>query len=564
MRSGHLEPPDQHAVDDLLAPAAPIVDPRLDVDASPGQAGRDLAGVCLDPAERRGVARTDQDDSQNDLPSVSMRTRLGGRLRWVAASILLAATALSGCGSADSVQSADRAPVTGLKVMNYYPAQHGWAAMWTQYSHADLDRDFAAIADLGADTVRLIVQPAGVGWPRPSGTGADHLRDAVATARAHGLGVMLTLFDQWSDYADVADSRTWLAGVVDSLRVAGLDHIRLIEVQNEIDPTKPNALDWAKAMLAALHDTAPHVQRTLSAAGSAPASSLAAVLSLPADLMDVVDVHLYGSYDHMTAVLDAAQADAHGRPVLIGESGMSTGRRETRGSDQAQAAALAGVRQLCAAYRIPDFAPWIYSDFSARGYLKPTLDDDAFFGLRRLDGSWKPAAAVVREMFADRPVPAVNADLDGGFEGEDDRPDADGDLGAWQVSNADGAADAGTTAGSGVGRSRAAFLARTGGTDTSVPAIVQSFPAAGVQRITVTAQARLDSATGNSRVSIAWFRDGRYLGQAESASATAHRSGWQTLSVQSDAPRGATSFTVNLKSEGNRGTVYFDDVMVRQ
>src|SRR4051794_10129400 len=61
-----------------------------------------------------------------------------------------------------------RLAVPQLKIMNYYPADAGWTLMWSAYSHSRTANDFTAIASLGANTVRVIVQPNTLGYPNVS------------------------------------------------------------------------------------------------------------------------------------------------------------------------------------------------------------------------------------------------------------------------------------------------------------------------------------------------------------------------------------------------------------
>jgi hypothetical protein len=91
--------------------------------------------------------------------------------------------------------------------MNYYPADDGWTNMWTSYSHDKTVSDFQAIASLGANTVRIIVAPAAMGYPTVTSTRLAEFRDMLAVASAQGLSVQLTLFDMWHNYTDITGSQ---------------------------------------------------------------------------------------------------------------------------------------------------------------------------------------------------------------------------------------------------------------------------------------------------------------------------------------------------------------------
>src|SRR5215469_4965197 len=58
-----------------------------------------------------------------------------------------------------------RTSVWDLREVNYYPASGGWTYMWSHFDPAAIDRDFARIRALDANTVRIIIQPSVFGFP---------------------------------------------------------------------------------------------------------------------------------------------------------------------------------------------------------------------------------------------------------------------------------------------------------------------------------------------------------------------------------------------------------------
>lgn len=464
--------------------------------------------------------------------------------------------------SSPTTTSTPRTPVTSLKMLNYYPANAGWSKMWTSYNHAQVDADMTGIASLGANSVRIVLQPYALGWPTPSATGLAEIRDVVDTASAHGLSVQFTLFDWWGEYARVTDSAAWATAVLSPY--ANDPRVVLVELQNEVDMTRSDVISWATSMLGTLQKVAPSIPRTLSVAGSASPSMVQKLFTtFGPTVLDVVDVHLYGTWDQEQGQLNAAKAAAQGRPIFVGEGGISSGTTPSNGTDQYQAARYWALLELIRANGVAQFAPWIYSDFTAAGYPHSPVDSGAYFGLRRADGSWKTAAGVVRFMFTGAPLPAgTDLYLDGGFEHENATANADRQLGAWSVFDGADAAAAGVAAGAGPDGSSAGYLSRTGGTNSAVPALTQSFPRVGSNRVTVSADVRLDAGTGGTRLAVAWFTGNVYLGQTESTLASNGTSGWQRLTVSSTPPANATSFQVALKSSANSGTAYFDNVVV--
>lgn len=316
-----------------------------------------------------------------------MRWRRGLRCAAVVAAAGLIFSGPAPAGAAPTV----RLPISHLRLMNYYPADAGWSLMWRSYSHTRTSRDFAAIRTLGANAVRVIVQPSAVGYPVVQPRMLARFHDMLATARARGLSVQLTLFDWWGGYGDLAGSRRWLRSLL-----VGEQHdptIALVELKNEI-PASPAALKWARELLPALSSDLPGVPRTVSTSASNGVAGMAMQATLP---VDVLDVHYYGDPTRAGGLLHAAVALAAGRSVIVGETGVSTAQV----SEAAQAHFFATMAAAAAAAGIPPPAPWVLSDFTSRAI--PAGGNRAIsqyrFGLRRLDGTWKPAAAVVRSAF---------------------------------------------------------------------------------------------------------------------------------------------------------------------
>ncbi|WP_111765408.1 cellulase family glycosylhydrolase [Nakamurella deserti] len=454
-----------------------------------------------------------------------------------------------------------------LRIVNYYPADAPWTSMWTSYSAARTDADFAAIASLNATTVRIIVQPAGVGWPTVTPAGAAALRDTVDIAAAHGLTVELTLFDLWYSWSELAASKAWVAQLLSPYRDD--PRIVLVELENEMTFGHPPAVAWAQEMLPYLAIVLPGVPRSMSTNTVTALRALDA--AIPRSSLDVIDIHLYGDLSTMPAYVAAARAVAAGRPVIVGEAGRSTGDGGTAGSEQGQLAHYAAVAQLTRDAGIGVFAPWTLTDFALdtmpAAFRTPS---EASFGLRRLDGSWKPAADLVRRMFGPTGVPAVDParpaatalDADGGFERADPTPSSAGRLGSWRVFDAAQIGGVGAVAGAGVSGA-AMMLTRTGGSPSMVPAVCQTFLLlSGARTVTAGVSIRLEAATGFSRIAVAWFDGATYLGSSESVNARNDRSGWQRITVTGRAPAAATSFQIHLKSAYNSGTAWFDDVQL--
>lgn len=446
-----------------------------------------------------------------------------------------------------------RLPVDQLRLMNYYPADAGWTLMWTQYSHARTAADMEAIASLGANTVRVIVQPSALGYPTVTPAMLANFRDLLATARAARLGVQLTLFDWWHSYDDVAGSEAWLRSLLAGQ--AKNPTIALVELQNEIPIDNAGAIAWARTLMPFLSTVLPGVPRTLSVSGTAGAAGIQTLVGdLPGSAIDVIDVHYYGDASGAADVIRTAKSVAAGRPVIVGEAGTST--PDGAAGEEAQARYYRVLERTTVALGLPPAAPWTFTDFTATGIPNNPDPKEYHFGLRRTDGTWKPAAAVVKESFAG----IVDDDLDGGFERETNNGGAR--LGAWTpYDTVDGV---GFVAGDAVrtGSESLCFTA-TSGHSSAVPSVMQKLPVltAG-ERFTVTTYVDRVAPTGSERVALAWFAgNGTYLGQVESAVATASDT-WQPLTVTGTAPVGASTVQVHLKAAYENGRACYDDTTI--
>lgn len=453
--------------------------------------------------------------------------------------------------AAGSHAAPPRRSVTQLKIVNYYPAAAGWTRMWTSYSQTRTASDFHAIASLGANAVRIIVQPQAVGYPTVNSTMLSRFHDMLTLAAKNGLSVQLTLFDWWQHYTDLAGSRTWLHSLL-----AGESRnttIALVELQNEIPTESTVAMAWARTMMPELSRVLPGVPRTLSASG---ASGLGGVLSLAADMpvsaLDVIDVHYYGDPSMSAVTLSAAKAAAAGRPVIVGEAGRTS---LGSGGEEAQAQFFRVLGLVTHTLQLPPPAPWTLSDFTASGPPHSMNPTEYHYGLRRTNGTWKPVASVVRALFAGQ----VPVNSDGSFEREHNGAPV---LGSWtRFDTADGAAVVEHTV-TRTGTSAVCFSGTRGG-DAAVPSVMQSFPVLSPGRwFTASAWVRRLNGAGSERIALAWFdRNGRYLGQSQSPRATT-QGRWQRLTVTAPAAVGAVRVAVHLKAARESGRACYDDATI--
>jgi hypothetical protein len=448
--------------------------------------------------------------------------------------------------------TSSRVPVTQLKIMNYYPSDAGWTLMWTTYSHSRTAADFQAIRALGANTVRLVVQPQAVGYPTVTSAMATNFKDALSTAAAAGLSVQLTLFDWWSSYSDLSGSQQWLRSLL-----AGQSNnptIALVELQNELATTSSSAMNWATQMLRYLPKVLPGVPRTISPSVSEGLTGISNMLTtFSSSVMEVADVHYYGDAAHAAQTIRTAKSYAAGRPVVVGETGLDTA--DGAAGEEAQARFFGVVARTARDLGVQPVAPWVLYDFTANGMPYAASDAEHHYGLLRTDGTRKPAAAVVQQAFAG----TGTADLDGGFEAEvNGSPDR---FGAWlpfapyygTASVATDVVRSGTAA--------MCFSSTTGG--SWLPSVYQSLPvlAAG-QTVSVAGYVNRTAPSGTERIVVSWFDSaGQNLGYSESSAASTAGT-WEPLQVSATAPAGADTVQIHLQAGNESGRACYDDVSI--
>jgi hypothetical protein len=277
--------------------------------------------------------------------------------------------------------------------------------MWSHFDPAAINRDFARIRALDANTVRIIIQPSVFGFPIVRPVMANRLSEMIGLAAKHSLQVQLTLFDWWSRYPDIRGSKEWVSSLLSRYRRD--PRIAVLELQNEVKPQNPAAVAWVTRLLPYLSTVMPGTLRTVSTASVAPDVFALFTRELRNSPPDLWDYHYYGPPQDAYFVLSRIKALSAPLPLFIGETGHST--HGTLGDqaveDQAQAAYYRAVFSAAAALLLPTPAPWTLNDFYPRAIPpSPAAGDPAQYGygLFQLNGIPKPAAAIVRSAFSGR------------------------------------------------------------------------------------------------------------------------------------------------------------------
>jgi len=383
-------------------------------------------------------------------------------------------------GTSPSVPSATStlpARLADLHLMDYYPSDAAWTYMWTRWKPTHVEEDFARIKAIGANSVRLNIEPSTFGYPQPTAAMTDELASAIKSAAAHDLTVQLTLFDWWSAYKDTSGGDQWVRALLAPFRSDS--EISFIDVKNEIDPSDASAMTWLEHELPVVKQVAGSVPVTVSVTGPNILGNLASVRGqLAGEQPDFYDIHYYDQAEHALATFQQAKSLVTPLPLFIGETGKTTGEDAPFNGD----------------------------------FLVGNGTDVADWTLVRADNDATPA---------------------------------------WDATVGHDAAGS-------------VRLSHTGTSADGNPAYVATpvvQPTSAGQTFEMTAWPKGDNATGENRIAICWFDvDDNYLKETDSPILPTGTTDWHWLTVTSKSPSGAAYELSYLKSGGNTGTVYFDDV----
>ena len=308
-----------------------------------------------------------------------------------------------------------------VRGVNYYPRETPWGGMWTKTPAAVWEKDLALAASLEISAVRTFVSfsPAleQAGLLRPDGApAADYLAKIeafLALAARSGIRAVLCFDFDPKSFETQEGGRRWrraLAAVVGAHR----DDARVLmwDLMNEPD----DDAKWTEGTRAYLREAQALLRgldtNHLTTVGMTWRIDRIKEVGLP----DVVQYHEYcpkkilfeqGPARVRHTIAGQRQAGG-GRPVLIGEFGMSTARDsvygveaalrpkvgEAPGTEDEQARLYEIVLSAAESERVAGVFAWCLHDYAIRN------PNESHFGLVRADGTLKPAAVVLRKTFA--------------------------------------------------------------------------------------------------------------------------------------------------------------------
>jgi hypothetical protein len=427
--------------------------------------------------------------------------------------------------------------------------------MWSEFDPTEIQADFQKVTELGANTVRVAIDPFEFGWPNVTPQMASELSQVLSLAQAQGLYVQLTLFDWWSSYSQISSSESWLSSLLG--RYNNDPEIAFIELQNEIDPNNPAAMAWARAILPSAKAVAGDIPLTISISSTSGLSGILALKSaLSPSQLSFYDIHYYGSPGAAAAMLGAVKSAVAPTPLFVGEIGFSTystgGAAHEANLDSEQASFYAGVDNATSSLGLPAPGLFMLNDLDGSGAPGPESNQpqDWSYGLFTTAGQKKPAEAVVQQFFTTGSVPIV---LDPTFQAA-----PGGVPTGWLYSGPGSGTWSTTVIHSG---SPSVEINDGSGALSAWRSVLNTGAITIGEKIQVTAWAKGSAATGSNVVAVAWFSSSNnYISNQMSSPLPAGNSGWTELGVDAVAPPGAAYAVVYLQSVGDAGTAWFNDV----
>jgi hypothetical protein len=454
-----------------------------------------------------------------------------------------------------------------LHEISYYPRNFAWEALWQHWTQArvQMDADLDRIQSLGANTVRIFLQPAALGYPLPSTVMLANFEDALALIAEHGLKVHVNLFDCWESYTDLSGSQTWLNAVVAPHKDD--PRIEVWELRNEVGLDQPAIRTWVQTLFPVLKQQAGISPVTVSVSKVEWLDDVTALTGTTPP--DIYSLHLYPpdalTWTHnFPAVLDSALQVVPKEKLLIGEFGLSTYEY----SDASQADLYNDVLYYASQKGITQMGAWTLNDFppgtlQCGGYIP--RPQEWYFGLYRADGTEKPAAAMLREAFhgnsptASRSPALINRSFEGlnGYSQAIDNWWPWDEQWTWQPH---GVQDA-TVARSG------SCSARLSGPGTMAVGLYLA-PALEVNpllRYSLEAYTRTQNLSGWVRIALSWFdKNEAWLGQTISpVIVTPNQPDWIRLAIDRTTPPPEAAYVqlfVQMNSIDPTTQVWFDDI----
>jgi len=267
-------------------------------------------------------------------------------------------------------------PVPALNATDYAPL--GWPIT----PHETITADLARARDLGLTAIRVRIPFDQLTSP----ASLARLPDLLNAAQANGLRVVLVLGDGTADLSPASWADADHGAAVLTAAVANNPALALWDIADRPDlrtsvASKVEIDAYVVHAASTLHGLSPTIPVTVSWSDSAPARD-----PVLAELVDMVCMHWTPAVGDLSTALDSLQTGSGSRPVMIVATTTPTdgGWSPSPHSERRQAVEVAAALRSIGQHDVTH---------TAIDELSDTAADKG--GLRRLDGTKKPAAALL-------------------------------------------------------------------------------------------------------------------------------------------------------------------------
>ena len=206
-----------------------------------------------------------------------------------------------------------------IKGINYYPKNSAWDTFGALFNKDTIAKDFDIITQANLNSVRIFIQYDDFGKAKVNPEKMEKLKILLDLAQAKKLGVIVTLFDFYSDYS--LDSWTLTHRHAEQIVSAFKDHKAIIAWDLKNEPNldfenrgKDNVLAWLDHMATVVKENDPNHLITIGWSNSVAASNLA-------KQMDFISYHFYNDNTHLEYETNTL-AKTTQKPVAITEFGI--------------------------------------------------------------------------------------------------------------------------------------------------------------------------------------------------------------------------------------------------
>ncbi|MEI7731203.1 MAG: cellulase family glycosylhydrolase [Verrucomicrobiota bacterium] len=347
-------------------------------------------------------------------------TLAGQRLVAAGIPLLLMATNLAEAANPAPAEMVRQLAPLSVRGVNYYPRETSWGGLWTKTPPEVWEKDMALAASLGINTVRTFVQfspkleQAGLlhnsGAPTPAYL--EKIDQLLAIAWRHGIRLIVCLEFDTRRLATSGADAAWKRGFTAIISAHAHDgRVLLWDLMNEPD----DDAKWTNATRAYLREALPLAHQLDTNHPTTIGLTWRIDRLKETGFPDVLQYHEYCPKTmlfkqgpaRISLPIATHRQKGGARPLLIGEFGMSTARdpqfgaepslhsklSDAPGTEAEQARLYQIVLTAAEKDQVAGVLAWCLHDYPIKN------PNESHFGLVRADGTLKPAAGVLKNVY---------------------------------------------------------------------------------------------------------------------------------------------------------------------